>query len=304
MFRRVLILLGCFGVIACSARSFGAEVSGAEAEIRQASAKLVEAFNAGKGEDVAAMFLPDGEAVDEQGTIYRGRDEIRGLLKAYFEQYPGAKLECRVESVRILGPAAIEEGTRTLSVGEDGNKVRMRFIAVRVKTPEGWQLASYRDFEEPQRPKPRDFLAPLGWLVGEWIDEGTDAIVGINCRWSKAKNYLLIDYSAARPGKAALESCQRIGWDPASGKIRSWTFDSDGGFSEGSWTMVDGEWIVKSQAVLPDGTTGTATLTLAPADDSHFRIRSSDRIVGDQRQEDFDVVVARRPPAAAAAGGQ
>ena len=28
---------------------------------------------------------------------------------------------------------------------------------------------------------------------------------------------------------------QRIGWDPAAKQIRSWEFDSEGGFGEGTW---------------------------------------------------------------------
>ena len=42
-----------------------------------------------------------------------------------------------------------------------------------------------------------------------------------------------------------LEGTQVIGWDPAAGTIRSWMFDSDGGFGEGTWSKKDNSWIVK-----------------------------------------------------------
>ncbi len=43
-----------------------------------------------------------------------------------------------------------------------------------------------------------------------------------------------------------MKSSQRLGWDPVQQKIRSWTFDADGGFSEGYWTPTENGWIVKS----------------------------------------------------------
>ena len=56
-----------------------------------------------------------------------------------------------------------------------------------------------------------------------------------------------------------LEGTQVIGWDPAAGTIRSWMFDSDGGFGEGIWTKNDNTWIVKFSQVLPDGRKASAT---------------------------------------------
>ena len=56
-----------------------------------------------------------------------------------------------------------------------------------------------------------------------------------------------------------LEGTQVIGWDPAAGTIRSWMFDSDGGFGEGTWSKKDNSWIVKFNQVLPDGRKASAT---------------------------------------------
>jgi hypothetical protein len=35
---------------------------------------------------------------------------------------------------------------------------------------------------------------------------------------------------------AALEGWQIIGWDPIEERIRTWTFDGEGGFAEGYFT--------------------------------------------------------------------
>jgi hypothetical protein len=101
---------------------------------------------------------------------------------------------------------------------------------------------------------------------------------------------------ATRAGEVIMQSDQRIGFDPLTGKFRSWLFDSDGGFSEGSWTQLDGEWMVSTRAIDPTGLVGTASVTFTPVDDDRFRMVGTDRIIGEERAPDFDVTVTRAPP--------
>jgi hypothetical protein len=97
-----------------------------------------------------------------------------------------------------------------------------------------------------------------------------------------------------------MKSSQRIGFDPLTGKVRSWMFDSDGGFADANWTPVEDSWVIKSSAVLPDGLTGSATVTVTPIDKDHFTLKGTERIVGDERDDDFEFKVARQAPAAGA----
>ena len=110
--------------------------------------------------------------------------------------------------------------------------------------------------EDDDSLSPHDRLKPLAWLVGDWVDEGSDAVVQIACKWSDDTNYLLVDFNAKIQGKPALKSSQRIGWDPLTQKVKSWVFDSDGGHGEGLWSQVENRWVIKSTAVMPDGQTG------------------------------------------------
>jgi len=55
-------------------------------------------------------------------------------------------------------------------------------------------------------------------------------------------------------------------------------------------------WVIKSDATMPDGTTGSATVTVTPTDADHFIVRSSDRIIGGVDEPEFELTVARRPP--------
>jgi uncharacterized protein (TIGR02246 family) len=268
------------------------------AAVRDSTAQLAKAFNAGKVDELTAMFLPKGELIDEDGNVFQGQQEIKELLAKFFSKYPRAKVTLDVESIRLVGPVAIEEGTRTATTSDGTGKARVRYIAIRVKTNSGWQIASLRDFTDDDASTPHERLEPLAWLVGDWVNEGADASVRISYRWSEDKNFLLGEFQISPDGKPATKSSQRIGWDPLAGRIRSWLFDADGGFAEGFWTIVDDEVVIKSSSVNPDGESASATLTLTQVDASHYSIKGTERIVGDEREPDFDITVARRPPAA------
>lgn len=258
------------------------------------SDKVIKAFNAEKVDDLVALFSRDGEWIDENGTVYQGHDEIRALLTTYFEHFKGAKLRLHIDSFREIGPVAIEEGLREVTIGENGPKAAVRFISVLTKTNSGWEIASLRDFDTAPVRTPRDFLEPLEWLVGDWVNEGVDSTVEISYSWSEDGNFLLGNYEITRGGESVLKCSQRIGWDPLVGAARSWMFDSDGGFSEGRWAEVQDGWVIKTQAVLPDGTTGSATITLTPESKERFVMKGTERFAGNHRDEDFQVVIVRK----------
>lgn len=285
-------------VVAGVARLVHGQEGAPVAEIRKAAEQVVKTFNAGKADELAEVFLPGGELIDEQGTVYHGQAEIKAILGAFFKKFPGAKLTLNIESVRPVGPVALEEGTRTMTAKGDGAQSKFRYLAVWAKTDKGWKIASFRDFADDTPATAHEYLAPLAWLVGEWINEGADGKVAITYRWSDDKNYLLGEFDFTPTGAARRKSSQRIGWDPAAGKIRSWLFDADGGFAEGIWTVVADGAVIKTASVNPDGSTATATMTVTPEGKDRYKIAGTDRIVGDAREVDFEITVARRPPAA------
>jgi uncharacterized protein (TIGR02246 family) len=283
---------------AASARAADGADEAAKAAVRKSAEQLVTTFNAGKTDALAAMFLPQGELIDEQGTVYQGQQEIKTVLGEFFKQFPGAKLATKVESVRMVGPVAIDEGTRTMTTADGAVKSSFRYIAIWARTDKGWQLASFRDFADDPAPTPNEYLQPLAWLVGDWVNEGADGKVSISYRWSDDKNFLLGEFAMAAPDGSPRKSTQRIGWDPSLGRIRSWLFDADGGFAEGTWSVFDDGIIIKSSSVNPDGTMATATMDITPKDKDHFTIEGTDRVVGDVLEDDFTITVTRRPPAA------
>ena len=185
-----------------------------------------------------------------------------------------------------------------MTAADGAVKSQFRYLAVWTKTEKGWQLASFRDFADDPVPTPHDNLQPLAWLVGDWINEGADGKVAITYRWSDDKNYLLGEFQVNLADGSPRKSSQRIGWDPSTGKTRSWLFDADGGFSEGTWTVFDDYIVIKSSSVNPDGTTASVTMNITLKDKDHYTIEGTDRIVGDNLEDDFEITVTRRPPIA------
>ena len=297
LFRRLAWCAMSLAVLFAAAVAQGADDDQAEA-VRKRALQLVEIFNAAKADEVAAMFLPNGELITEAGTVFQGPGEIKDVLAKFFAQFPGAKLSLDIESIRLVGPVAIDEGTRTITTADGAVKAQFRYITVWAKTDSDWQLASFREFADDPAPTPHDQLQSLAWLVGEWVNEGTDGKVAITYRWSDDKNYLLGDFQMTAADGSPRNSTQRIGWDPSQGRFRSWLFDADGGFAEGAWTVVEDGVVIKSSSVNPDGSTATATLNITTKDKDHFTIEGTDRVVGDILDEDFEITVTRRAPSA------
>ncbi len=268
-----------------------------EQAVRQVSASLVRAFNAADVKQVQELFFESADLTDDAGAVHRGRSEIVKLMEQFFAKFPGAKSTMTTDSVWLVGPGiAIQEGQRAVTTRDGKSAFASRYTLVLMKEGGRWKIASAKETEDDTGLTAHQRLVPLAWLVGEWIDESPDAVVKISCRWSEDKNYLLADYNTQLPGKKALKSQQRIGWDPLTQKVKSWVFDSDGGHGEASWTPVESRWLVKSSAVFPDGKTGSAMLTFEPRDKDTFMLKGTDRLQGDTSLPDFEIPIVRKPP--------
>ena len=271
-----------------------------EQAVRQVTQDFVKAFNAGSAGKIAAMFFSNAELIDDAGSVHKGVAAIKDAFGRFFQKFPGATSTMTADSVRLLGTSlAIVEGQRVVSTKDDKSSAATRYLLVMIRQHGEWKIALAKEEENDDALSPHDRLKPLAWLVGDWGDEGSDAVVQISCKWSEDKNYLLVDFNAKVRGKPAMKSSQRIGWDPLTEKVKSWVFDSDGGNGEGLWSQVDNRWVIKSTAVLPDGQTGSATIVLEPRNKDSYVMKGFDRIRGKTAEPDFEVTIVRRPPAPA-----
>jgi len=259
---------------------------------------FARAYNTGDAQATAAFFTIDAEMIDEFGERIRGRSTIQAFFDTMFRERKGAKIEITRESIDFLGPdVAKEEGhTRVKPADTPAPDVVRRYSVFFVKQAGRWLYSCVREDDEPGLAH-HERLKELEWMLGDWVDETTDSTVHANCRWSADKNYLLRDYSIHVQGKPVMTVNERIGWDPLTKQIKSWVFDSEGGYGEGYWTRDGNQWLIKSTGVLPDGRTASATHVLTRSGPHSARWASIQRTVGSQvvpnRQE---YVMVRRPP--------
>ncbi|MEO1496418.1 MAG: hypothetical protein AAFV43_04635 [Planctomycetota bacterium] len=124
-------------------------------------------------------------------------------------------------------------------------------------------LAAPRVSRAQDTPAPHP-LDELAWAVGEWTDASGSDRVHVTCGWSKNERFLLRQFSVVDgdDGAVLLEGTQVIGWDPEVAAIRSWTFDSEGGFGEGRWTRDGDRWLIKTSFTLSTGEKASATNVL------------------------------------------
>jgi uncharacterized protein (TIGR02246 family) len=248
-----------------------------EDAIGAAVESYVAAYNRGDAKAVAAHWSESGEWISPSGQRFQGRQAIEKELGALFAANQGVRVEVVQPSIRMVSKdVAVEEGTaRVIRPGEPPSDAT--YLAIHVKKDGHWKLDSVHETDVPQTPLPVSPLQELAWLVGEWIDESPEAAGEASVTWTKNKTFLSYSFRVAGPEMDELEGTQVIGWDPAGGTIRSWMFDSDGGFGEGTWTKKGNSWVVKFSQVLPDGRRASATNIYTPGDANTFTWRSIGR---------------------------
>jgi uncharacterized protein (TIGR02246 family) len=274
----------------------------AEAAIRRLAEAFAVAYNAADARTIAAGFTADGEFVDEQGQVIQGREAIERHFTDVFRELPKARVRIIVESVKLLAPnIAIEEGRVEARPSPEDPSETSQYVALHVRQGEQWLLARTRDFaSESAHMTAHDRLRPLEWLVGEWVDENSEARVHTTCKWAEGSSYLVQEFTSRIGPKSVVGGSTRIGWDPLSRQIKSWTFESEGGYGEGLWTQVGDEWFLKSRGVTHDGRITSATIVVRKVDRTTMTWESRDRVVGDEIEVDIGpITVKRRPPAPA-----
>jgi uncharacterized protein (TIGR02246 family) len=271
-------------------------ISADEQAVREAVVKFVDLYNKHKAKELAELYAEDARVVFRDGTEVDGRKEIARSFEEAFAESPKSAISVVVESIRFLTPeVAVEEGVSNDFPDGETQAARSRYTVVHVKKDDKWSMQSTRVEEEESLSAYRDLQA-LEWLVGDWIDEGRTENVESSFRWDEGKSFLLEEFKVIRQGVVVLKGTQRIGWDPQAKQIRSWVFDSAGGFGEATWAQVDDAWVCKAKGVSADGATTSATRILQRAADNRVIWTSQDRIAGSEALPDIAVTMVRKAP--------
>ncbi|HTU25451.1 MAG TPA: SgcJ/EcaC family oxidoreductase, partial [Pirellulales bacterium] len=85
--------------------------------IRSSAKAFVTAFDRGDAAAIAGLWTADGEYLDDAGNRFSGRKAIEQEYVRFFAEHPGAKIEIKIDAIRLIGAdAAIEDGHAVLTL--------------------------------------------------------------------------------------------------------------------------------------------------------------------------------------------
>jgi uncharacterized protein (TIGR02246 family) len=275
---RLLTLFAIAGLTAGTC--LAADEGGDDEDVRKTVATYVAAFNQGDAAGVAACWADDCAFTASSGRKFEGKDAIQKGLETFFKENPGAKIDVEIASIQVDPTGkAVEEGVSRVTL-PDQEPSETSYVAEYTRQDGQWKLTSVS--EALPAPTHYEQLKQLEWMVGQWVDkegEEGDSSVEMSCKWTKNRNFLTRSFAVSVAGKVDLEGTQVIGWDPSKNVIRSWLFDSDGGFGVGVWTLKDKTWTIQALQVLPDGRKASSVNIMTQVDENTITWESTGREV-------------------------
>ncbi|RBP48178.1 uncharacterized protein (TIGR02246 family) [Roseimicrobium gellanilyticum] len=244
------------------------------------------AYAKGDAKALADFFTDDAEYNSEDGSTLSGRAEIEESLRAQFLTDKGSKLAISVDSVKVLSPDVVVEKGSTTVTEKNGDTSGALYTAIHVKKDGKWRITNLVESPLPDDDAVEHQLEELSWLIGVWedTDKGDDVTVRSQYSWSRGNKFITRNVSVKQGGEVTMEGWQIIGWDAVEQKVRSWTFDSEGGFSQGTFTSEGNRWLLRETGVTPDGHRTTGDSTITKASDTRFTWESANRTLDGEPQ--------------------
>jgi uncharacterized protein (TIGR02246 family) len=273
-----------------------AQAADAEKEVRAEVDSYTAAFNQGDLDRLLAHFAADADFVDDSGNQYKGKASLAPLFKRTLADLKGYKLTVAFTSLRLLrSDVALVDGKAVLTA-PDGTADSGRFSAVWTKSGGKWLLSSVHDLPEspPAAESATTQLQQLGWLVGEWTHEDAGFSVHVSGRWTLNKRFLLLEYTVKEKDSEDLIVDLYFGWDPLDGVIRSWFFDSMGGYGGGDWAREGDTWTANWRGVLAERQSASSVTSIKYLDTNGFVFRSVDREIDGQPLADVEAKFVRK----------
>lgn len=267
---------------------------------RDAIAETARAFVAAfEREDAAALaeaWAPEGDYIDINGRRLVGRDAIRADFQHLFSENQNLKLRIEVGSLNFPTPdTAVEDGVTTVFSPDGGLPNRVHYTNFLVRRDGRWLLASVR--ESPFTP-PNNYehLRALEWAIGEWAQDTQDPHAARAVfEWTSDGNFITVNRAVQVGGNILFNGSERIGWDPSTRIIRSWAFEADGGFGDGTWIkQADGTWHIRTSTVLRSGNRMTGTAIITRVDDNTITWQATNQRLDDKPVPDTALITMKR----------
>jgi uncharacterized protein (TIGR02246 family) len=282
-------------VVFSSATIVQAEESESRAAIGKVIKSYVAAFNAGDAKALAAHWSPDGVYTSRtSGEQISGRVALEKDFTALFSAEKGTKLEVSTKSIDFISPNVVLERGMATVLRPKAEPDKTSYRVVYVKRDGKWLIDRTTEEAANEPLSSYDKLKDLEWMIGDWVDQEGGEVVETKCKWTRNKNFITRTFTIKIDDQIDLTGMQFVGWDPARKQIRSWVFDSDGGFSQGVWRKSGKQWVVQRTATLPSGKLASSTSILQPLDKDRFGWQKINRVVGGEILPNIDEVVIIR----------
>jgi uncharacterized protein (TIGR02246 family) len=238
-----------------------------------------EAFGRGDAKALAGLYTEQGEYYDDTtGEAFRGRGEIEMAYAKFFKEMPGRKIIINSRSLRFLGrDVALQEGLVGLEPTDSELPRSVRYSCLLVREDGHWKLALEREWGVEENK-----LEDLNWLIGTWSAQTKDRNVEVSFRWNDKKTLIVSKVTVQEAGNPPYTTTQRIGIDPESSQIRSWSVDPLGGRGRSVWVRDGNNWLLDSEGVLGNGTQTTSVNIISRLGPDAFTWRSVDRVIGSE----------------------
>jgi uncharacterized protein (TIGR02246 family) len=284
--------------LAVSATPATADQVADKAAIEKAIETYTAAFNAGDAESLAAHWSPEAVYVNPlTGGQATGRNAIKKEFEAILASLKDTKLVVDVQSIQFVSPrVAVEQGIAKL-ISPDGSPQETSYTAIHVKEDGKWLLDRVTEEDIPVALSHYEQLKELEWMIGSRIDGDDLGRIETTCEWTRNKNFITRSFTVSVRDRVDMAGMQIIGWDPAAKQIRSWVFDSDGGFAEGRWTKQENRWSIATTGTAPDGSKTTSVNVINYVDDNQFKWQSVSRMADGELLPNIDEVVVVRQTA-------
>jgi uncharacterized protein (TIGR02246 family) len=253
------------------------------------------AFAKGDAKAIADLFTEDAEFTSDEGRAVNGRAAIETMSKASFQSNKGAKLAIDSASVRLLAPGVIVEKGSTTVTEKDGDTSSALYTAVLVQKDGKWKYSEVTETPQPDV-SPGEKLSELAWLVGDWqeVDKSSGQTIRSKFDWAKGGNFLTRNVTVKEGDEVKLEGWQIIGWDPLEDRIRSWSFNTEGGWSEGFWVRDGKRWLIREEGVTADGDRTSVDNTISQASADRLTWEAGNRTLNGTPQPSLDKIEIAR----------
>jgi uncharacterized protein (TIGR02246 family) len=253
-------------------------------------------FDSGDAKALSALWKSDGEVVNSEGMRILGRESIEKAFAELFTKNPGSKVTIELLSAKADGEGVIvAEILPKITPPIDKSIYQTGAMVVLVKDKSGkWLIEGVR--ERNPIPASYEHLKQLEWMVGDWSVNAKKAehvTFSLHCHWTENKSYLICMYTA-RHLDVVRHGTEVIGWDAKEKKIRSWIFDSNGGFIQGFWQNDGKRWTIDGSGISPEGEVVKGMHIFTAVDADTFTFEAKNRTKGNEKIEDTPLLEMQR----------